>query len=58
MNELIRLSGCLLIAVGWVALPLTFSYWDDSEHENVANVMGILIVCEIIFFTWVLYYKF
>lgn len=58
MNELIRLIGCLVIAVGWVALPLSLPLWADSEHENVANVIGILIVCEIVFFTWVLYCKF
>ena len=57
MNELIKVIG-IVIAVGLVALPLTFSYWNDSEHENVAKLVAYVIACEIAFFTWVLYCKF
>jgi hypothetical protein len=58
MNELIRLIGCLVIAVGWVALPLSLPLWAESEHPTVAQIIIVLVASEVAFFTLVLYCKF
>lgn len=57
MNEIIKLIGCLVIAVGWVALPFSLPLW-AIEHPKVTWFIIVLVASEIAFFTWVLYYKF
>lgn len=58
MNEPIKLIGCIVIAVGWVALPFSLPHWFETEYDAITKIVIFLVVMEIIFFTWVLYCKF